>query len=215
MMRYRLAGALLGLVVAGPLSAASQVQVVGLFPNAAVLLVDGQRKLVKVGQTGPGGVQLVSADAAGALLRVDGVERRFALSREYSGTFSAPVRQSERIAQGRGGHYWASGAINGQVMSFLVDTGATSVALNEEHARQLNIDFRVAGQPMMVSTASGTAKAWKLRLNSVRVGAIEVRGVDAVVLEGASPTHALLGMSFLSQVGWRDEQGVLVLESRF
>lgn len=213
-MGYRMICALLGLMAAAPLGAAPQVQVVGLFPNAAVLLVDGQRKLVKVGQTGPGGVQVVSADGSGALLRVAGVERRFNLSREYSGAFSAPVRQTERIAQGRGGHYWASGAINGQLVPFLVDTGATSVALNESHARQLNIDFRVVGQPMMVSTASGTAKAWKVRLNSVRIGAIEVLGVEAVVLEGGSPSEALLGMSFLNQVGWRDEQGVLVLESK-
>lgn len=213
-MRYGMICALLGLMAAAPLSAAPQVQVVGLFPNAAVLLVDGQRKLVKVGQTGPGGVQVISADGAGALLRVDGVERRFNLSREYSAGFAAPIRQTVSIARGDGGHYWASGSINGQMVPFLVDTGATSVAMNEGQARQLNIDFRVAGEPLLVSTASGTARGWKLRLDSVKVGNVEVLGVDAVVLEGGSPAQVLLGMSFLGQVGWRDEQGMLVLESK-
>lgn len=214
-MRYRMICALLGLLAAAPLSAAPQVQVVGLFPNAAVLLVDGQRKLVKVGQSGPSGVQVVSADASGALLRVDGVERRYALSREYSTGFVAPTRQIVSIDRGNGGHYWASGSINGHLVPFLVDTGATSVAMNEAQARQLNIDFRVAGQPLLVSTASGTARGWKLRLDSVKVGSIEVLGVDAVVLEGGAPAQVLLGMSFLSQVSWREEQGMLVLESRF
>ena len=68
---------------------------------------------------------------------------------------------------------------------------------------------------MVVSTASGTAKAWRVSLNSVKVGAIDVLGVEAVVVEGGSPTDALLGMSFLSRVSWREEQGVLKLESKF
>lgn len=214
-MRDMAVGVLFGLLAAAPLCAAPQVQVVGLFPNAAVLLVDGQRKLVKVGQAGPAGVQVVSADASGALLRVDGVERRYSLSREYSAGFVAPTRQTVSIARGSGGHYWATGSINGQMVPFLVDTGATSVAMNADQAQQLNIDFRVAGQPLMVSTASGTARGWKLRLDSVKVGSIEVLGVDAVVLEGSAPAQVLLGMSYLAQVGWREDQGMLVLESKF
>src|SRR3546814_17085302 len=79
--------------------AASMVQVVGLFPGAAVVNVDGQRKLVRVGQTGPGGVQVVSADARGAVLRGDGVERQYNLSRSYSGAY-ASARQTGR-ATGR------------------------------------------------------------------------------------------------------------------
>ncbi|MNJ66286.1 hypothetical protein D3C77_623510 [compost metagenome] len=67
---------------------------------------------------------------------------------------------------------------------------------------------------MLASTASGTAKGWKLSVDRVKVGSLEVLGVDAVVLEGDAPTEALLGMSFLSRVRWREEQGVLVLESK-
>ncbi|MCQ4295498.1 TIGR02281 family clan AA aspartic protease [Pseudomonas stutzeri] len=194
--------------------AAPMVQVVGLFPGAAVVNVDGQRKLVKVGQTGPGGVQVVSADASGAVLRVDGVERHYNLSREYSGAYATPSKTQLSVAKGAGGHYWIAGTINGQPIQFLVDTGATSVAINEHQARRLGIDYRVDGRPMVVSTASGTAKAWRVHLSSVKVGAIEVIGVEAVVVEGGSPTEALLGMSFLGRVSWREEQGVLVLESK-
>lgn len=191
-----------------------RVQVVGLFPGAAVLTVDGQRKLVRVGQTGPGGVQVVSVDGQGARLRVDGVERHYPLGREYSAGFAAPTATSVSIARGAGGHYWVAGSIDGHVTQFLVDTGATSVAMNEAHARRLGLDYRTQGRRITVNTASGTARAWSLRLDSVKVGAIEVLGVDAVVIEGGAPSEMLLGMSFLNRVRWREEQGTLRLESR-
>jgi len=201
-------------LIAATTTAAPRVQVVGLFPGAAVLNVDGQRKLVRVGQTGPGGVVVVSADSRGAVLRVEGIERSYGLSRELSSGFAEPERKQLSIAKGQGGHYWIAGSINGQSVQFLVDTGATSVAINENQARRLGIDYRVDGRQIVVGTASGTAKAWKVHLNSVKVGAIDVMGVDAVVVEGASPTEALLGMSFLGRVSWREDQGVLRLESK-
>lgn len=204
-----------GLLVAQLTMAAPQVQVVGLFPGAAVISVDGQRKLLRVGQSGPGGVQVVSADSRSAVLRVDGVERSYSLSREYNASgFVEPQKQSLSIARSNGGHYWAEGAINGRSQQFLVDTGATSVALNENQARRLGIDYRTRGQPIQVSTASGTARGWRITLDKVSVGALQVLGVEAVVLEGASPNEALLGMSFLNRVGWRVENNLLVLESR-
>lgn len=196
-------------------TAAPHVRVVGLFPGAAVLNVDGQRKLVKVGQVGPGGVVVVSADSRAAVLRVEGVERTYTLSREYSEGFAEPQKKQLSVAKGAGGHYWITGSVNGQNLQFLVDTGATSVALNDGHARRLGIDYRSVGSPLQVSTASGTARGWRVTLDRVKVGELEVLGVEAVVLEGSSPTEALLGMSFLSRVGWKVEQDMLVLESKY
>jgi aspartyl protease family protein len=196
--------------------AAPQVRVVGLFPNAAVVNIDGQRKFIREGETGPQGVQLVSADSHKAVLRVDGVESSYELSREYNAAgYSAPRPAPELvIARGAGGHYWVSGAINGQTAQFLIDTGATTVAMNEEQARRLGIDYRVAGKPMVASTASGTVKGWRINLNSVKLGGIEVLGVEASVLEGEFPTEILLGMSFLNRVGWREDQGIMHIQSK-
>ena len=202
------------LLLVPAVQAAEQVQVVVLFPGAAVLNVDGLRKLVKVGQTGPGGVQVISADSRGAVLRVDGVERAYSLSRESSAGFAAPTKSQTSIARGGDGHYRVAGSIGGQPMQFLVDTGATSVALNESQARRLGVDFRTQGRPMVVNTASGTARAWLVTLDRVKIGPLEVLGVEAAVLEGDSPTDALLGMSFLNRVRWREDQGLLVLESK-
>lgn len=211
---YALAGGLLSLLCSSMATAADQVAVVGLFPNAAVVNVDGVRKLVKVGAVGPGGVQVISADSRGAVLRVNGVERKYTLEREYSQGFAVPTKTTVSIAKGIGGHYWIAGSANGQPVQFLVDTGATTVAMNSSQASQLGIDFRVVGKPMVVSTASGTAKAWRVTLDNVKIGAIQVMGVEAMVLDGPAPTEALLGMSFLSRVSWREEQGMLVLESK-
>lgn len=201
------------------------VQVVGLFPNAAVISVDGQRKLVRVGQTGPGGVQVVSADSKGAVLRIDGVERPYALSREYNSAAPppgstdvaapAPRKAQMSIARGNNGHYMVAGSINGHPVQFMVDTGATSVAMNENQARMLGLDYRVEGKPMTASTAGGNVRAWRVRFDRVKVGPLEVLGVEGAVVEGDAPVDVLLGMSFLNQVRWREDQGVLRLESKF
>jgi aspartyl protease family protein len=215
-MRVRELLATAALLLGMPLQAAEQVQVVGLFPGAAVLNVDGQRKLVKVGQAGPGGVQVISADSRGAVLRVNGVERAYSLSREAgSGGASAPIKAQTSIARGADGHYRVVGSVGGHSIAFLVDTGATSIALNESQARTLGIDFRVVGQPMVVNLAAGTAKAWRIKLPQVKVGPLEVLGVEAFVLEGEGANDALLGMSFLNRVRWKEDQGLMVLESKF
>lgn len=217
MRRLELFAASVLLALCPVLQAETQVQVVGLFPNAAVLLVDGQRKLVRAGQVGPGGVKVISADSKGAVLEVDGVQRSYSMTREYNqgGGSAEPQKSQLSISRGVGDHYWVAGSIDGHPVQFLVDTGATSVAMNEGQARRLGIDYRVRGRPMVASTAGGNIRAWRIKLDSVKVGGLEVLGVEGAVLEGDSPTEVLLGMSFLSRVRWREENGVLQLESKF
>ena len=117
------------------------------------------------------------------------------------------------ISKGAAGHYWVTGLVNGYSVPFMVDTGASKIAMNAQQARRLGIDFKTKGSPVMVSTASGTEKAWRVYLNSVKLGAIEVLGVDAMVLDGEFPRDVLLGMSFLSRVSWREDQGALIVEA--
>lgn len=206
---------MLFVLLAGQAVAEPSVRVVGLFPNAAVINVDGQRTLLKVGQEGPMGLKLISADSRSAVLSINGRQQRMELSRDYNqGGYSTPEKQRLIIARGRGGHYWVNGSVNGNSMAFLLDTGASSVALNAVQARRLGIDF-TAGQPLQVTTASGVERGWQVTLRSVKVGAIEVLGVEAVVLEGSFPTDALLGMSFLNRIGWRQEQDALILEAKY
>jgi len=67
----------------------------------------------------------------------------------------------------------------------------------------------------VVNLAAGTAKAWRIKLPQVKVGPLEVLGVEAFVLEGEGANDALLGMSFLNRVRWKEDQGLMVLESKF
>lgn len=196
-------------------AAQPSVRVVGLFPNAALLSIDGQRTLVKAGQAGPQGIKVVSADSRSAVLNINGVNSTHTLSRDYgSGGFATPEKQRLIISKGAAGHYWVTGSVNGNTVPFMVDTGATTIALNAAQARRLGLDFKASGTPVMVSTASGTEKAWRVYLNSVKLGAIEVLGVDALVLDSEFPRDALLGMSFLSRVSWREDQGALIVEAK-
>ena len=67
---------------------------------------------------------------------------------------------------------------------------------------------------MQVNTAGGVVPAWRMSLDRVKVGGIEVLGVEAAIVAGGSPTEVLLGMSYLNRVGWREEQGVLRLQAK-
>jgi len=111
--------------------------------------------------------------------------------------------------------YTTVGSINGLTVTFLVDTGASQVALNANEARRLGIDFRVSGTPTAVDTASGVARAWAVTLDSVKVGSLEMRNVGAVVLEGSTPQHALLGMTYLGQLEIDNDGRLMTLRKKY
>lgn len=111
------------------------------------------------------------------------------------------------LEQGRGGHYLAEGRINGQPVAFLVDTGATDVAVSEREARRLGLDF---GPRVTVMTAAGPAPAWVTRLDAVEIGGLRAENVRASITPGLGD-QALLGMSFLKQFSLRQEGGTLVI----
>ena len=207
--------ALLALVVTPWVQADPQVRVVGLFPNAAVVNIDGERHMLRVGRPGPAGVELVAADSNTATLRINGQVRQLGLQREYTEGFTAPERQQVVIARGQGGHYRTTGSINGRVVQFMVDTGATSIAMSSVEAQRIGVDYRLQGTQTMVNTASAQVPAYRVRLDRVKVGDIELTGVEALVLEGRFPQEILLGNSYLSRVSMRDENGTLLLERRF
>ena len=81
------------------------------------------------------GVELVASDSNTATLRIDGQTRQFGLQREYTEGFAQTERQQVSIPRGEGGHFRVTGSINGHHTAFMVDTGATSVAMNANQAR--------------------------------------------------------------------------------
>jgi aspartyl protease family protein len=108
----------------------------------------------------------------------------------------------------RSGHYLAEGLINGRPVMFLVDTGATDVAVSEKLARKMGLDF---GPRIRVMTAAGPAGAWVTRLERVQLGSLELTNVRATITPGLND-QALLGMSFLKHFNLRQEGDQLLIE---
>jgi len=111
------------------------------------------------------------------------------------------------LEQDRNGHYEAQGTINGQPVTFLVDTGATDVSMPESAARALGLEF---GPRVTVMTAAGPAEAWVTRLDEVTVGGIRRENVRATIT-GGNFDGILLGMSFLKHYRLQQQDGRLVI----
>ena len=111
------------------------------------------------------------------------------------------------LEQDRNGHYQAEGLINGQPVTFLVDTGATDVALPASAARALGLDF---GPKVQVMTAAGPATAWVTRLDEVSIGGIRRSNVRASITAGEFD-GILLGMSFLKHYSLQQQDGRMVI----
>ena len=191
------------------------MRVVGLFANAAVVNIDGQRHMLRVGKPPVNGVELIAADSQTATLRVDGQTRQFGLQREYTEGFAQSERQQVSIPRGEGGHFRVTGSINGQTVSFMVDTGATSVSMSSVQARRLGIDYALSGTPVRAATASSAVDGYQVTLARVKVGDIELSNVQALVLEGRFPLEVLLGMSWLSRVRMDEQDNLLLLERKY
>ena len=194
---------------------AADVRVVGLFSGRAVLLVDGQQRLLKPGQTSPEGVTLISATSEAAVLLIDGQEVTARLDGRVSARKRTPEVKEVQVWRDTAGMYTTVGSINGLPVSFLVDTGATTVAMNANQARRLGIDYRVIGRQSGVTTASGVARAWAVTLDTVKVGDLELHNIAAVVLEGAHPATTLLGMSYLGRLEINNDGRLMTLRKKY
>jgi aspartyl protease family protein len=194
------------------LDAAAQVRVLALFPGKAMLEVDGQRKVLAAGQT-LGGVKLLKANTSQALVSIDGRQQTLQLGSTVSARY-APAQRSEIRLLGTGDSFFINGLINGQPVRMLVDTGATTVAISERQARALGLRYVIEGSPTRIGTASGVATGYNMRLRSLKLGDRQFNDVDAVVVEGDSPAHVLLGMNVLSRFDIQHDGNLMVLRSK-
>ena len=190
------------------------MKLVGVFGDkAAVLAIDGgPPKTVRVGQR-LGDLTLISVDAERATIEVDGKRRVLLRGQTYSSSGASSSAQSVTLSAGAGGHFWADGQINGGAIRFVVDTGATTVAIPASDAVRLGIDYR-SGRRGITQTAAGPTPVFMVRLSSVRVGGVELSDIDAMVIEQGL-NAALLGNSFLNRMEMRREGETMTLTKRF
>ena len=213
-MKKALAAACLAAAALPALSQSVALQ--GMLGTKALLIVDGSApKGVAPGEAYKG-VKVVSTLGDEAVVEINGQRHtlRVGESPANVGGSSGPPRGSRIVlTAGSGGHFVASGAINGRAVQFMVDTGATSVAMGAAEAERLGIDYR-NGQIARGRTANGTVTAYIVKLASVRIGDVEIHDVDASVLP-ASAGPILLGNSYLSRFQMTRYNDQLVLERRY
>jgi len=191
------------------------IEVQALFSGKAVILVNGQRHILAVGQTSPEGVKMISANSRGAVLEINGQAKSYLLGNRVSTIFAKKEKVRVQIVANDHGMFLSHGSINGQSVKFLVDTGASSIAISAKQAKKLGILYQINGVETRASTASGLAKAWAINLKSVSLGAIKQKNVKAMVVEGDYPRHALLGMTFLDRLHVKKQANQMILEQRY
>ena len=200
---------------AAAFAASDDVALIGVIGDKAAVLAiaGGDPKTVKVGQTWSG-VSVIAVTHEHATVEIEGKRRELTLGQHYRGGGQvATTRESVTLAADSRGHFFADAAVNGIPMRFVVDTGATAVALSAADALRLGIDWRKGARRTM-QTANGTTAGYLVKLDKVRIGDIELQDVDGVVLEQGLGV-GLLGMSFLNRVDMHRDGDTMTLTRRF
>ena len=206
----------LSLLLACGSAAAADVALIGVIGrSAAVLAVDGgDPKTVKLGQTWRG-IMVLEVEHDRVTVEVEGKKRVLERGQHYrSAAGSASDRGKALLAADSSGHFFADAIVNGLPLRFIVDTGATFIALPQREAERLGINYR-AGRASHTRTANGVVEVYVVKLDSVRIGGIDLHNVDATVHAGPGLDQALLGKSFLNRVQMQRDGGTMTLIQRF
>ena len=203
-------------LLAAPALAATQLNVVGLFSNKAVVAINGSApQTISAGQT-KNGVKLISADSESATFLVEGKQQTLKMGQAASvaGGSASANNSPVSLYADQAGHFFGNLSINGASLKYVVDTGATTVALNSGDAKFAKIDYE-KGERINMSTANGEVSAYLVKLNTLKVGTIILNNVDATVNEGGSPTVVLLGMSALNRLDMKRENSIMTLSKKY
>ncbi len=213
-MRAPLLDALLLFCVASSASAQA-VSMGGSLGNNALLVIDGKPRNVAIGST-VDGVRLVSVSGNDAVVEVKGQRVTLHLGGaqvNLGGKQSEGSGKQIVLTADSGGHFYANGSINGKAARFVVDTGATTVAMSQDEADRLGLDYK-NGQRGMSRTANGVVPFYRTALSAVRIGDVQIYNVEASVLPGQMG-YILLGNSFLTRFQMKRENDVMTLDMRF
>ena len=206
-----------GLTLAAPASpAADGIALYALFKDKAILTIDGARRVLKAGETSPEGVKLISTDTdlEQAVVEAGGRRETLKLGVVVSRLEGSAPPAVTLWADGSG-FFFANGSINGSGVTFLVDTGANTVALSGMLAQRLGLEYKKKGLQGMATTASGHVRSYIVKLDTVKIGEIVLHNVDAAVLEGSHPSTPLLGMSVLNSLEMRRDGNKMDLIKKY
>ncbi len=194
---------------------ATDINVVGLFPGKALVSINGTApRTLSAGQKTPEGITLVSVGTDSATFEIEGKRRQLRLGQPFHSAGAAAGEDTVVLSPDSTGHYVTVGAIDGKAVKFMVDTGATAVAMGTNTAERLGIAYR-NGQPVTVSTANGKQPAHVVMLSRVRVGGVTLDNVEAAVTPGMNSWDGvLLGMSFIGRLSMQRDGQTLRLSRK-
>lgn len=202
------------LALLGVGASAQTVTLSGSMGDKALLIVNGTPRTLAAGASFQN-VKVVSVAANEAVIEMDGKRATLQLGGAPVNLGRAPSEGSGSrivLTAGPGGHFVTGGSINGRAVQFMVDTGATMIAMSESDAERIGLKYK-QGQRGYANTANGQIVVYKVSLDVVRVGEVQVYNVDAMV--GPMPIQTmLLGNSFLTRFQMKRENDVMTLERR-
>lgn len=218
--RHALTLALLAILFTFKINSAQAVNVIvmAIFGDKVILKVDGARHKLQVGDKTAEGIRLVEVDYDTVILNINNIESKHKLGGNVSfGNQASDKRKGQKDAIAKiwpqNDMYITQGSINNFSIEFMVDTGATWVAMSETVARRLGINY-YRGKAGYAGTASGVAAIYKVNLNRVKVGNIELRNVPAAVISGYRSHQVLLGNSFLKKCEMTRTKQVMILRKK-
>ncbi|MDH3670571.1 MAG: TIGR02281 family clan AA aspartic protease [Gammaproteobacteria bacterium] len=200
------------------LYAEQSIKVFALFENKAIINIDGKRHVLAAGETSPEGLKLIRTDTLNELVEVEIGGRRETLRLgvvSTGGGLGSEGGTKKVVLFAERGSFYAEGSINGSSVKFLVDTGATTIAMNSYTADRIGLDYKRHGQRGMASTAGGVVPMYGLTLKKVTVGGIVLHNIEAGVIEGYHPEEVLLGMSFLGRLNMTRDGNKMELTKRY
>jgi len=192
------------------------VALTGQMGRQALLSIDGGAPRVLAIGSSAQGVKLLSLSETQAVVEVDGKRRTLRLGEaavSFGASGGGAAGSTVSLSSDSRGHFIANGQINGRGVKLMVDTGATLIAMGEDEAKRLGIAYK-DGQKIGIRTANGDTTGYLVKLNSVRIGDVEVFNVEATVQPQPMP-YVLLGNSYLTRFQMKRENDTLTLERRF
>ncbi|WP_332856622.1 retropepsin-like aspartic protease family protein [Duganella sp. S19_KUP01_CR8] len=209
-MRFPTYALAAGFILAGANAFAANISLVGVVRDRALMTVDGgEPTAYAIGSTIAPGSQLLAVHNDGATITEHGKSVTIAMGRypAQNGANQSLVLRADAVGQ-----FYTNGSINGMSARMLVDTGATHIAMPATDAARFGIDYR-KGQPGTTSTANGVANVFRVHIERMRIGELELRNLEAIVHESGLPI-ILLGSNFLDQFSMRRERQEMILTPR-
>ena len=192
-------------------AAAQNVSLQGMMGRKALLVIDGGRPRALAPGESAQGVKVISTGADQAVVLAGGKQLTLRVGATPVNVSGAGNSRIVLTADARG-HFVTGGSINGKTVEFMVDTGATALAIGHAEADRIGLDYQ-SGRPVGLRTANGVVRGWQIHVDKVRVGNVTVHNVETVVTPIPMP-FVLLGNSFLNHFSMRREGSQMTLEKR-